>query len=174
MDIEPGMPAAETIAAVHSQGGLAIAAHPYAPRWWAKHGLCRGETAVYDTVDYDGFEIANSTPLLFLANFHARRYQRTNAHRLAATGGSDAHMLSAIATSCTLFPGSTAEDLRAALAARTTRAWGPSFSPIRPLVYAGKVREIKRCDRESRLRAEAEGLGAGCDACSECGSVSAE
>ena len=148
----PGMCAKDTIAAIHRQGGLAIAAHPYAPKWWARHGLCRGETEVYDTAGYDGIEVANSTPLLFLANFHARRYWRENSSRLAATGGSDAHILSAIGTSRTLFPGSTAADLRAALEAHTTTGYGPSFNPLRPLSYARKIREIKRRDAESRAR----------------------
>jgi predicted metal-dependent phosphoesterase TrpH len=151
--IAPGMPAAETVAEIHRQGGIAIAAHPYAPKWWAHHGLCRGDTDVYDHVDYDGVEVANSTPLLFLANFHARRYWRANTHRLAATGGSDAHMLSVIGTSRTLFPGSTAADLRAALEGRVSLGHGPTFDPIRSLSYARKVREIKQRDAESRARA---------------------
>ena len=166
--ITPGMPAAATVAEIHRQGGLAIAAHPYAPRWWANHGLCRGETEVYDAVDYDGVEVSNSTPLLFFANFHARRYWRDNQSRLAATGGSDAHMLSVIGTSRTLFPGSSAVDLRAALEARTTRGWGPSFNPVRGLAYARKVREIKERNRESRERAAQRGLAEGCDACESC------
>ena len=166
--VAPGMPAQATVDAVHRQGGLAVAAHPYAPKWWAHHGLCRGETETYDTVDYDGIEVANSTPLLFFANFHARRYWRANASRLAATGGSDAHILSAIGTSRTLFGGSTAADLRAALEARTTRGWGPSFNPLRSFAYARKVREIQARDRESRQRAVGV-VGASdrdsCDAC---------
>ena len=167
--VAPGMPAQATVDAVHRQGGLAVAAHPYAPRWWAQHGLCRGDTETYDTVDYDGIEVANSTPLLFFANFHARRYWRANATRLAATGGSDAHILSAIGTSRTLFPGTTAAELRAALQSRTTRGWGPSFNPFRGVAYARKVREIQARDRESRQRT-ADGEGAsGCAACEVCG-----
>lgn len=166
--VAPGLPAETTVAKIHRQGGLAIAAHPYAPKWWKNYGLCRGETRLYDSVDYDGVEVANSTPLLFFANFHARRYWRANASRLAATGGSDAHILSAIGTSRTLFPGSTAADLRAALEARTTRGWGPSFSPIRGVAYARKVREIQERDRESRQRAADRGRDARCDACDGC------
>ena len=50
--------------------------------------------SVYDRVAFDGIEVANSTPLLFFANFRARRYQSSHAERLACTGGSDAHILS--------------------------------------------------------------------------------
>ena len=155
--VAPGMSAEDTVAEIHRMGGLAIAAHPYAPKWWARHGLCRGDTELYDTVAYDGIEVANSTPLLFFANFHARRYWRSNSARLAATGGSDAHILSAIGTSRTLFTGTTAADLRVALEAHTTAGDGPTFNPLRALSYARKVREIKRRDAESRARASQRG-----------------
>lgn len=142
----------ETVARIHAQGGLAIAAHPFAPRWWHKHGLCRGERSVYDCVDYDGVEVANSTPLLFLANFRARGYHRANADRLAATGGSDAHMLSVVGTSRTIFPGTTQDDLRRAIEMRTTRGWGPSFQPLRAYRYARRVPEIRMRDAERKQR----------------------
>lgn len=150
--VSPGMPAQQTVDAIHAQGGLAIAAHPFAPRWWHKHGLCRGERCVYDNTDFDGVEVANSTPLLFMANFRARAYWRANRGRLAATGGSDSHMASVIGTSRTLFPGTTAEELRSALEQRTTRGWGPAFEPTRAWRYARKVPEIKMRDAERKER----------------------
>ena len=158
--VRPGLSAEETVDLIHAQDGLAIAAHPFAPRWWHKHGLCRGEREIYDSVAYDGIEVANSTPLLFLANFHARGYLHANQTRLAATGGSDAHMLSVIGTSRTLFPGSTAEHLKAAIRSRSTRGWGPSFQPLRAWRYARKIPEIKVRDAERKAR-EAE-LGFAC------------
>jgi len=166
--ITPGMSAADTVAEIHRQGGLAVAAHPYAPRWWDKYGLCRGETDTYDAVAYDAVEVANSTPLLFFANFRARRYWRSNAERLAATGGSDAHILSVIGTSRTLFPGSTAADLRTAMETRTTRGWGPSFNPLRSVSYARKVREIQARDRDRKLRESERAVSAANDRCAGC------
>lgn len=154
--VKPGQPAQETVDDIHAQGGLAIIAHPYAPKWWHKHGLCRGETCVYDAVDYDGVEVANSTPLLFLANFHARSYWRDNQHRLAATGGSDAHAVFVIGTSRTIFPGSTAADLRLAIEERTTRGWGPTFNPTRFFRYARKVPQIRALNREREERDAAQ------------------
>lgn len=151
--VEPGRSAQQTVDDIHSQGGLAVIAHPYAPRWWHRHGLCRGETSVYDAVDFDGVEIANSTPLLAFANLRARRYWNANRDRLAATGGSDAHMLSVVGTSRTIFPGSTAEELRRAIENRTTRGSGPTFNPMRAPAYARKVPQIKEQDR---LRKERE------------------
>lgn len=156
--VTPGRPAADTIADIHAQGGLAVAAHPFAPRWWHKHGLCRGERDVYDACQYDAVEVANSTPLLFLANFYARGYWRANRARFAATGGSDAHMLSVIGTSRTLFEGSTAEDLRRALERRATRGWGPVWSPTRAWRYARKVPEIRARDAERKEREAAAGV----------------
>ena len=161
--VQPGLPAEETVARIHAQGGLAIAAHPFAPRWWHKHGLCRGEREVYDRVAFDGIEIANSTPLLFLANFRARKYQSAHAERLACTGGSDAHMLSVIGTSRTAYRGAGWADLRSAIENRASRGWGPSFQPMRAYRYARKVPEIRERDAQRKAR-EAEG-GDGCASC---------
>jgi predicted metal-dependent phosphoesterase TrpH len=163
--VRPGLSAERTVGLIHEQDGIAIAAHPFAPRWWHKHGLCRGEREVYDRVAFDGVEVANSTPLLFLANFRARGYLHSNRDRLAATGGSDAHMLSVIGTSRTIFPGSTAEDLRRALLGRTTRGWGPSFQPLRAYRYARKVPEIRSRDAERKAREATREDG--CDRCPE-------
>lgn len=152
LPIAPERPAGPTIADIHAQGGIAVIAHPFAPRWWHRHGLCRGERCVYDAEAYDAIECANSTPLLFLANFHARGYWRANRHRLAATGGSDAHILPVIGSSRTLFEGSTAEDLRTALEQHATVAHGPVWSPTRAFRYGKKVPEIRRRSAEYKAR----------------------
>ena len=162
--VKPGMSAQDTVNAIHAQGGLAVVAHPFAPRWWHKHGLCRGDADVYDTVDFDGVEVANSTPLLLLANVYARRYWQAHRHRLSATGGSDAHMLSVIGTSRTLFPGKSAADLREAIESRQTLGGGPSFQPLRALRYALKVPEIKERDAERKRRETERGI----DPCTDC------
>jgi len=156
--VAPHRSAADTVADIHAQGGLAIVAHPFAPRWWHRHGLERGDRTIYDTVPFDGMECANSTPLLLLANVWARLYRRAHPDRFAATGGSDAHMLSVIGSSRTLFAGSTAEDLRRALEVRSTRAWGPAFHPLRFPRYALKVPEIRLRDRDRREREVAAGI----------------
>jgi len=150
--VRPGMPAAETVAAIHAQGGLAIAAHPFAPRFWARAGLDRGDRTLYDTVDYDAIEIANSTPLLFMSNWIARFYWTTHHRRLACTGGSDAHIPNVIGTSRTYFPGTTAADLRRAIETKQTRAALPGFSPRRSLRYARSVPTIMARDRERKVR----------------------
>ena len=150
--VRPGMSAADTVAAIHAQGGLAIAAHAFAPRFWAHVGLARGNRTVYGNVPYDGIEIANSTPLLFLANWIARFYWLAHRERFACTGGSDAHILPAIGTSRTLFPGETAADLRTALEERLTRAALPGISPVRNWRYARKVPQIMARGRDRKAR----------------------
>jgi len=150
--VRPGLPAAETVAAIHAQGGLAIAAHPFAPRFWARAGLDRGDRDVYDTVAFDAIEIANSTPLLFLSNWFARFYWTTHHQRLACTGGSDAHILNVIGSSRTFFPGTTAADLRRALESKQTRAALPGFSPRRNWRYARNVPTIMARDRDRKAR----------------------
>jgi predicted metal-dependent phosphoesterase TrpH len=150
--IRPGMDAIDTVAAIHAQDGFAIAAHPFAPRLWAKAGLDRGRRSVYDNVDYDAMEIANSTPLLFVANWMARFYQRSCGDRFACTGGSDAHILSVIGSSLTYFPGETADDLRVALEARETQVGLPGISPMRQWRYMRHVRGIMASDKARKAR----------------------
>ncbi|PKN21579.1 MAG: hypothetical protein CVU65_16565 [Deltaproteobacteria bacterium HGW-Deltaproteobacteria-22] len=67
-------------------------------------------------------------------------------HRFAVTGGSDAHILSAIGASRTVFPGSTAADLRRAIEERTTKADVGSFWLARNLRYARNLPGIMRRD----------------------------
>lgn len=150
--VDAAMSAADTVAAIHDQGGIALAAHPFAPLWWHRHGLCRGDADVYDSVDFDAIEVANSTPLLATGNWRARWYQMRNRHRLAATGGSDAHILSVIGTSRTLFRGSTPEDLRRAIEARETRVRGPEIQPTRGIRYVRHVPRIKELRRAYEAR----------------------
>lgn len=150
--VSPGMSADATVAAIHAQGGFAVAAHPFAPRFWDKAGLSRGNRGVYNNVAYDGIEIANSTPLLFVANWVARFYQLSQGDRFACTGGSDAHILSVIGSSRTYFPGETAADLRVALDERITTVSRPGFSPRRNFHYARHVPSILRSDRQRKAR----------------------
>lgn len=156
--VRPGMSAQATVDAVHAQGGFAIAAHPFAPRLWAKAGLDRGNRSVYDRVDYDALEVANSTPLLFVANWVAHLYQRRCGDRFACTGGSDAHILSVIGSSRTYFPGETAADLRAALDARVTRVSRPGLSVRRQLRYARNVPLIRAADKVRKAREVEAGI----------------
>ena len=125
--IPPGMSAAETVDAIHHQGGLAIAAHPY----WRTRSRTPGRPAhgVGNLVAHAGFdavEIINGgfTPSMIYANLLAGW---ANAHvGLAETGGSDAHVKQAIGCAVTMFEGTRASDLRYAIeAGRSSAKFGP-------------------------------------------------
>ncbi|HEV2953539.1 MAG TPA: PHP-associated domain-containing protein, partial [Candidatus Dormibacteraeota bacterium] len=116
-DVPAGLSAERTIALIHEQGGLAIAAHPYAPIKSVGH--------LAATLPFDAVEIANGTPLAELANSQAKR--RLTPVAKAVTGGSDAHLLSMVGSVVTLFPGGTPGDLRRAIEMGWTSAqvrWG--------------------------------------------------
>lgn len=110
-DILPGMSAEATIDAIHEQGGLAVAAHPYS--------LAEGVGDLAARLPFDGVEILNGSPLMEMSNARAgARLARASA---ALLGGSDAHVASAAGQVHTLFPGAGAADLRAALLAGETQ-----------------------------------------------------
>ena len=110
-DVRPGMSAADTIAAVHDQGGVAVAAHPYS--------LAQGVGDLAIGLPFDGVEVLNGSPLMELSNLRAGRRLARAGHALV--GGSDAHVAPAAGRVHTVFPGSGAADLRAAILARLTR-----------------------------------------------------
>ncbi|RMF53484.1 MAG: PHP domain-containing protein [Chloroflexota bacterium] len=114
---------AETVAAVHEQGGLAIAAHPLS--WWCPSA----SRAMLDALhtDLDGLEVLNGSfagvPINWrLAALNAAHYG------LAACGGSDAHTLNAIGSACTHFAGDSVGELLQAIRMRRTWAEGGLWS----------------------------------------------
>jgi predicted metal-dependent phosphoesterase TrpH len=122
--IRPRMSAAATVDAIHDQGGIAIAAHPFwrterpsAPSGPGKiHGV--GWKAV--DIDFDAVEVENATPGLYLYNQMAYRLHEQTL--LAATGSSDAHILDAIGRAYTEFPGQGEAALREAIVRGDTAA----------------------------------------------------
>jgi predicted metal-dependent phosphoesterase TrpH len=143
--VRPGLSAGETIAAVHAQGGLAIAAHPFAPRHDHVREVGRvpmGLGRALRQVPFDGVEVVNSFPLFAPANWLARRAQRASG--VAATGGSDAHVVEAVGKGYTCFPGRTAADLALAIRQRRTAAGGSFYGPRLVLAYAMFVADVYR------------------------------
>lgn len=114
-------PLAETIAAVHRQGGACIVSHPMS--WLSNSVSLRSLRAVVETGDaavrLDGIETLNPTLPGRVTRAAARAFQRR--HGLPQTGGSDAHCLAAVGSAVTLFEGRTGDDLRRALAGGRTR-----------------------------------------------------
>ncbi len=115
-------PLEQTIKAIHSQGGLCIVPHPMS---WLTHSISKQSLEEIVASDeqglyLDGIETINSTIAGRISNPKAKRFN--HKHRLAETGGSDAHFLTAVGSSLTLFPGRSAEELRRSILHRTTRA----------------------------------------------------
>lgn len=119
--IPPGMDAARTVQEIHRQGGVAIAAHPYTNLMKWNDLLGVGDLIL--TLPFDGVETRNSNFTEFRANRRAAR----NLGAKAAIGSSDGHFLESVGRCSTAFPGSTAEDLRRAIAERTTVAEGSCY-----------------------------------------------
>ncbi len=120
--VRPGLSAAATIAEIHNQGGLAIAAHPF---WRTVRMAQRLRGTVHGVgwqaaeLDFDAVEVDNSTPGLGFANILATRLAA--AAGKTAVGGSDAHILEAIGKSATSFRGTSPRALRKAILAGTAR-----------------------------------------------------
>lgn len=135
-DIPKNMSAAATIDAIHDQGGLAIAAHPYAyfPFLKGLKGI-KGLIADPDVGSaVDAVEIRNANPTEVVNNHVTQLINRRNLRR-PEVGGSDSHFLSAVARAGTIFPGVTADDLRFAIREGTTRAVGGVYGPFAVLQY---------------------------------------
>jgi len=112
------MPAEETIAAIHAQGGLAIAAHPC---------LRSGVGARAASLPFDAVETGNIAEELHFslgsASANGRRAAFYRTITQARVGSSDAHDPSVVGLGYTLVPTSTLDEasLRLALAAHETR-----------------------------------------------------
>ncbi len=116
----------ETVARIHDQGGLAVAAHPATP-----YPLCISARSVRRLMDepdprhrLDAIETFN--PTTFGRVGHGASVRLARELGLAPLGSSDAHRAAAVATGLTLFRGTSPEDLRAAIAAGETR-WAGAF-----------------------------------------------
>lgn len=137
--VPPGLSPQATIDAIHAQGGLAIAAHPFyqprRPQRMLDRPAMESVGCLAGVLPFDAIETLNGTPFLGRANQRAQRFHRRTSGR-AETGSSDAHILDAIAKACTLFPGETVEDLRHALLTGTTIAYGRAYRARELLRYA--------------------------------------
>jgi predicted metal-dependent phosphoesterase TrpH len=147
--VPPGLDAADTIVAIHEQGGLAIAAHPFITTWaiGKQEVTMQGVGKLMATLPFDGIEVDNSTPFLQWANFRARRLNRQVA-RKAELGNSDAHIVQAIGKSFTTFPGHSMSHLRHAIENRLTAAQRIRYGSRELVAYAGFWVESTRTTRK--------------------------
>jgi predicted metal-dependent phosphoesterase TrpH len=134
-----------SIEAVHDQGGLAIPAHPLVPYPMCAQGpVLRRLMATDDpAVRPDALETFNPTALGRYRHETVVRFAQE--HGLAQLGNSDAHALGAVGAGWTTFPGRSGGDIRAAIAAGTTRHHGDFHGSLGQLgVYAQQLRKYAR------------------------------
>jgi predicted metal-dependent phosphoesterase TrpH len=126
------------IEAIKEQGGLCVIPHPMGR---LVPSLGRRKIVELLTRGYgiDGIELYNPSPAN--ASMREQVKQLNSQWGFAGTGSSDAHFWQHIGAGYTLFPGSTAEDVRQAILNHTSRAGGQEMRPERlPLTsYIGQT-----------------------------------
>ena len=119
----------ETVIAIHRAGGIAIVPHPLSYLTFSiGERALRALAARGDMTSFvDGIEIRNPS---YAGRVRGDRARRFNDHvlRIAETGSSDAHHAKLVGTAWTEFPGEGIDALRAAIAARSTRAEGRAWT----------------------------------------------
>lgn len=134
--IKPGLSAAATVHAIHEQGGIAIAAHPF----WRTQRLVRSGNPVHGVgwlaaeLDFDAIEVENATPGFYVFNRLARRLNMGLG--AAELGCSDAHIVDAVGRAFTNFPGKTPAALRKAIETGVTRAGRRRYRAVGLVRYA--------------------------------------
>lgn len=141
------MSAIDTVCAIHEQGGIAIAAHPFTPLEWILSP--QGVGKVIGEVAFDGVETLNSVPLETFANRKTATFNRAN-RQLPELGGSDAHYKTMIGNAYTAFDGVTSADFRMSVQSGRVRAggkltrWTIGFEVLQYMVKTGKRLNFKR------------------------------
>jgi predicted metal-dependent phosphoesterase TrpH len=133
--VRPGMSAAATVHAIHDQGGLAVAVHPF----WRTQRRVRGGPVhgvgwLAAELDFDAIEVENATPGFYLFNQLARRMN--TGVGAAELGGSDAHILDAVGRAYTEFHGRSAKSLRTAITKGRTAAGRERYRAMGLMRYA--------------------------------------
>lgn len=105
--IPEDLSAAETVDLIHQAGGIAVAHHPYSPKWL--NTLLRVQLGCGDlikTVPFDAIECTNAVPgsgvKYNIAAIDAMRKQHVS---VAVTGGSDAHVAQFVGKGKTYYGG---------------------------------------------------------------------
>jgi predicted metal-dependent phosphoesterase TrpH len=152
-----------TIAEIHARGGIAIPAHPLVPFPLCAQGFVLRRLLGEDDPRFrpDGLETFNPTTLG--RPWHGRVVRFANEFGLARVGNSDAHAAAAVGTGWTSFPGSSADDLRRAIAARTTESHGTFHGGTHQLTTFGQ--QLRKYGRDARdtVRGRVRGDGTGRD-----------
>ena len=145
-----GLSAAETIAAIHEQGGLALAPHPLA--WVPGLRDFAGVGGRCVELPLDGIEVRNSNATEFFNNWRVAWLNRRQSRPLAEYGASDAHFLWAVGRAWSEYPGRGFAALRKALLEKTTRARGGTWGPVSLLQYFADRSRWNRFCREHNVQ----------------------
>ncbi len=140
--IPAGLSVTETLGRIADQGGIAIVPHPFSNRGIFGPFGRSVFAATVNELAFQALEVYNSIPYLGWANRVAAK-MFTGGQGIAATGGSDAHVLQGVGTGYTVFRGTTAEDLRRSIEALETRAETGRGGLSVALRYARSVRRIR-------------------------------
>jgi predicted metal-dependent phosphoesterase TrpH len=137
-----------TIADIHEQGGLAIPAHPLVPyplcaQGWVLRRLLGDRD---HRVHPDAIEAFN--PTMFGRPWHGRVVAFATENGLTTVGNSDAHEAAAVGTGWSTFPGSTADELRAAILDGETRHHGSFHGTGGQVATFGK--QLRKYSRDAR------------------------
>lgn len=126
--IRPFRSMKDSIAQVHEQGGVAVVAHPLVP-----YPICASARTIRRLLEEedpafhpDAIEAFNPTTAGM--RWTSRVPAFVAEVGVAGVGSSDAHRAASVGQARTTFPGSSTDDLRAAIAARTT-GWEGEFYP---------------------------------------------
>ena len=120
--------AAEAIAAIHAQGGLAVAVHPFSR--WATFNNMIGVGSKIFSLPFDAVEVRNGFPSNIFSNPLTTWLNRHRGQRLPELGGSDSHVPFTVGQPFTWFPGETAADLRQAIETGSVQAGGSLWTPL--------------------------------------------
>ena len=160
--VRMGMPVEDTVDAIRDHGGLAIIAHPLMPTYFASLGRRRLQRLI-DRGTVDGIELRH-TAVMAPGGF-ARLDGLYADHRDAlgaALGAGDSHFgRHDLGRVVTMFPGTTAADLRRAIETRTTspaRGLAPEPPPTL-LRLAQQRRSLWWLPRERRSGRVGGGVG---------------
>ena len=145
--VPPFKTTTEVIEAIHAQGGLAVAVHPFS-RWSTLNNMRGLGPKIFD-LPLDAVEARNGFPANILSNPLTAWFNRYLGQNLPELGGSDSHVPFTAGQAFTWFPGHSATDLRRAIESGAVRASGPLWTP-RSMVRIIPVllkQGLPRCER---------------------------
>jgi predicted metal-dependent phosphoesterase TrpH len=151
--IRPWHSMKRSIAMVHEQGGLAIVAHPLPP-----YPLCASAGTIRRLMDeadpiYHPDALEGFNPTTARMPWSRRAPALAEEVGIAAVAGSDAHVASNVGAAHTRFRGSSAADLRIAVAARDTAWEGHAYT------WQGQLHMFGRQQRKNAAAVRDELLG---------------